>query len=41
MEVKERLKLHLSHIDHIAIRSELKYLIGEKAFAAGTGETRR
>jgi hypothetical protein len=27
-EVKERLKLHHSYIDHIAIRSELKYLIG-------------
>jgi hypothetical protein len=26
-EVKEGLKLHLSHIDHIAIRSELRYLI--------------
>jgi len=28
--VKERLKLHNLIIDHFTIRSELKYLIGEK-----------
>jgi len=33
-EVKERLKLHNLHIDHVLIRSELKYLIGAKV--AGT-----
>jgi hypothetical protein len=27
-EVKERLKLHNLRIDHVTIRSELKYLIG-------------
>ena len=26
-EVKERLKLHNLHIDHVTIQSELKYLI--------------
>jgi hypothetical protein len=40
-EVKERLKLLLSHIDHIVIQSELRYIIGEEAFAAGPAETRR
>ena len=29
--MKERLKLHNLHIDHVTIRSELKYLIGAKA----------
>ena len=29
-QVKEHLKLHLSRIDHVAIRSELRYLIGVK-----------
>ena len=33
-EVKQRLKLHNLHTDHIVIRSELKYLIG--ATVAGT-----
>jgi len=33
-EVKERLKLHNLHSDHIVIQSELKYLIGVKV--AGT-----
>ena len=28
--MKERLELHNLHTDHIMIRSELKYLIGEK-----------
>jgi hypothetical protein len=27
-EVIERLELNLSHMDHITIRSELRYLIG-------------
>jgi hypothetical protein len=31
--VKERLKLHNMHIDHVTIRSELKYLIGAKDLA--------
>jgi hypothetical protein len=39
--VIERWRLYLSHIDHIAIQSELRYVIGEKAFAAGTGEIRQ
>ena len=30
-EVKEALKLHNLHTDHVMIRSELKYLIGAKA----------
>jgi hypothetical protein len=34
LTVTERLKLNLSHIDDIAIQSELRYLTGEKAFAA-------
>jgi hypothetical protein len=38
-KVKQRLQLHLSHIDHIMIQSELRDPIGENAFAAGTGET--
>ena len=29
-EVKQRLKLYNQHIDHVMIRSELKYLIGAK-----------
>jgi hypothetical protein len=29
-EVKERLKLHNLHTDHVVIRLELKYLIGAK-----------
>jgi len=29
-EVKERLKLHNLHTDHVMIRSELKYLFGSK-----------
>jgi hypothetical protein len=37
--VKKHLKLHLSYIDHITIQLELRYLIGETAFAAETGET--
>jgi hypothetical protein len=40
-EVKDSWKLHLSHIDYIAIQSELRYFIAKKAFAAGTGETRQ
>jgi hypothetical protein len=39
-EVKKRRKLHHLDIDHIAIPLEFKYSIGEKAFAAGTSETR-
>jgi hypothetical protein len=39
LEVKERLKLHLLHIDHIVIQSELRTLLGEKVFAAGPVET--
>jgi hypothetical protein len=39
LEVTEYLKLHLSYIDYITIRSELKYRIVETAIAAGTGET--
>jgi hypothetical protein len=34
-EVKERLKLHVQHIHHVAIRSELKYLIEAKAARTG------
>jgi len=30
LEVKERLKLHNLHIDHVVIRSELKYLIAAR-----------
>jgi hypothetical protein len=37
--MKDSLTLHHSHIDDIAIRSELRYLIGENAFAAGPAET--
>jgi hypothetical protein len=39
LEMEERLKLHLSHIDNFMIQSELGYLIEEKAFTSGTGET--
>jgi hypothetical protein len=38
-EIKGYLKLHLSHMDHIAIQSELGYLFEENATAAGTSET--
>jgi len=31
-EVKERLKLNNLRIDHVMIRSKLKYLIGAKVF---------
>jgi hypothetical protein len=40
LEVKERQRLHLSHIDHITIQLELRYLIGEKPYAARPSETR-
>jgi hypothetical protein len=39
LEVKMCLGLHLAQIDYIAVRSELRYFIGEKAFAAEPCET--
>ena len=39
--MKDHLKLHLLHIYHIVIRSELKYLIGVKVLSlrkCGTGQ---
>jgi len=34
-EVQERIKLHNLCIDHLTIRSELKYLIGTKSVRTG------